>query len=233
MRSTHKKALSTIADHGSISRVAVRRTARAGLQSPDKQTAIAGRPVRLPLFLSLKGKKVLVVGGGNVAATKVLAILTTGAIVTLIAPRVIPAAMHEGITIIRRQFRATDLDGAWFVVAAATPAVNARVVRAADRRRIFVNSVDDSPNGSAHFSSVIRRGELVLALSTGGTAPAMACLMREAIEVLLPPEIDKWIAMAQVERKRWLRKQVPIARRVPLLAAAICKLYGANKRSRQ
>jgi uroporphyrin-III C-methyltransferase/precorrin-2 dehydrogenase/sirohydrochlorin ferrochelatase len=124
------------------------------------------------------------------------------------------------------------LDGAWFVVAAATPAVNARVARAANRRRIFVNAVDDPPNGTAHFASTIRRGDLIIALSTGGTAPAMARLLREALEVLLPPDIDKWMSMAHAERNRWLRRQVPMARRVPLLAAAICRLYGIRDHSR-
>ena len=188
--------------------------------------------LRLPLSLNLEGKKVVVVGGGHVAAAKVPAVIATGAIVTLVAPRIVPAAICDGMTIRRRRFRAADLDGAWFVVAAATPAVNARVARAANRRRIFVNAVDDPANGTAHFTSTIRRGNLVIALSTGGTAPAMARLLREALEVLLPPDMNKWMSTAQAERNRWLRKQVPMARRVPLLAAAICKLYGIDNHLR-
>jgi uroporphyrin-III C-methyltransferase / precorrin-2 dehydrogenase / sirohydrochlorin ferrochelatase len=199
---------------------------------PNRPRAGANRALRLPLSLSLEGKKVVIIGGGQVAASKVLAVVATGAIVTLVAPRIVATAIRDGMTILRRPFRAADLDGAWFVVAAATPAVNARVARAANRRRIFVNAVDDPSNGSAHFVSTIRRGDLVLTLSTGGTAPAMARLLREAIEVLLPPDLDRWMTMAQTERRRWLRSQIPMARRVPLLAAAICGLYGIGDRLR-
>jgi siroheme synthase-like protein len=206
-------------------------TTRADHKS-NKPAPSANRASRLSLSLSLQGKKVVVVGGGNVAAAKVPSIIATGAIVTLVAPRVVTAAIHDGMTILRRPFYASDLDGAWFVVSAATPAVNRRVARAANRRRIFVNAVDDSPNGSAHFTSTIRRGDLVLALSTGGMAPAMARLLREAIEDLLPSDFDKWMSTALAERKRWLRKQVPMARRAPLLAAAICRLYGIGNPSR-
>jgi uroporphyrin-III C-methyltransferase / precorrin-2 dehydrogenase / sirohydrochlorin ferrochelatase len=205
---------------------------RAG-QIPQKLMSSVKQTLRLPLSLSLERKKVVVVGGGQVAAAKVPAVIATGAIVTLVAPRIVPTAICEGMTILRRRFRAADLDGAWFVVAAATPAVNARVARAANRRRIFVNAVDDPPNGTAHFTSTIRRGDLVIALSTGGTAPAMARLLREALEVLLPPDIDKWMSTAQAERNRWLRKQVPMTRRVPLLAEAICRLYGIDDHSRR
>src|SRR5512142_801423 len=82
---------------------------------------------RLPLFVDLSHKQVLVVGGGNVAASKLTALISAGALVTLVAPDVVPEAVREGVVIHRREFRATDVDGVWFVVAAATHEVNAQV----------------------------------------------------------------------------------------------------------
>jgi uroporphyrin-III C-methyltransferase/precorrin-2 dehydrogenase/sirohydrochlorin ferrochelatase len=181
---------------------------------------------RLPLFVDLRHKRVLVVGGGKVAASKLPSLLATGAQVTLVAPQVIPAAKADGVSIRRRCFRDADLDGVWFVIAAATPATNARVARAAKRRRVFVNAVDDPVNASAYFAATVKRGDFVLALSTTGTAPAMARLMREALEALLPEDIDEWLALAKGERERWLRDKIPMSDRLPLLVAAILARHG-------
>ena len=183
-------------------------------------------PTRLPLFVDLNRKRILVVGGGNVAASKLPTLLATGALVTLVAPQICPAALVVGVSIRRRPFRPSDLKGVWFVVAAATHAANAKVARAAERRRIFVNAVDDPTNGSANFAATIRRGDLVLAISTGGTVPAMARLMREALELLLPTDIEQWMSLGQSERERWLRERIPMNERLPLLAAAINRLHG-------
>jgi uroporphyrin-III C-methyltransferase/precorrin-2 dehydrogenase/sirohydrochlorin ferrochelatase len=180
---------------------------------------------RLPLFLSFNQRRVVVVGGGNVAAAKLPTLLSAGAVVTLIAPKVVPSALVPGVTVHRRHFRGDDLDGAWFVVAAATPSVNARVARAAARRRLFVNAVDNPENASAFFAGIVRRGDFTLALSSGGRSPALVRLLREAIEDLLPKELDTWLNMARVERQQWLRNQTPINNRVPILAAAIGRLY--------
>jgi uroporphyrin-III C-methyltransferase/precorrin-2 dehydrogenase/sirohydrochlorin ferrochelatase len=180
----------------------------------------------MPLFVDLSGRRVLVVGGGNVAVSKLPALLSAGALVSLVAPDINPGAMRDGVAIHRREFRASDVDGVWFVLAAATHDVNAQVARAAEERRVFVNAVDDPSNGSAYFAATIRRGDFVLAISTGGTAPALARLMREALEQVLPVDIEAWISLAQTERVRWMRERIPMAERFPLLAAAIMKLYG-------
>jgi uroporphyrin-III C-methyltransferase/precorrin-2 dehydrogenase/sirohydrochlorin ferrochelatase len=131
-----------------------------------------------------------------------------------------------GIEVIRRQFRAQDLDGAWLAVAAATPSVNTEVARAAAHRHIFINAVDDPENASALFGGVVRRGNVTLAISTGGCAPGLVRLLREALDDLLPLDIIAWIELARSERQQWLRRQTKMADRVPLLAAAISRLYG-------
>ena len=117
----------------------------------------------LPLFLNLAGRRVVLVGGGPVAAAKLQQLLAAGASVFVVAPDPVPvianaaASGAAGITIVRRTFTPGDLDGAWLAIAAATPDVNRAVAEAAEERRIFVNAVDDPVNASAYLSGVIRR----------------------------------------------------------------------------
>jgi siroheme synthase-like protein len=181
--------------------------------------------LRLPLFLDLAGKQVVVVGAGAIASTKVTTLLATGASVTIVAPWVSPALAHTKAAIVNRRFRASDLDGAWLAVAAATPSVNSRVVRAAHARHIFADSASDANRASAHFASTLRRGQLTVAVSTSGMVPALSRLVRQSLEELLPHELDEWLEVAAVERLRWQRAKTPYRNRVPLLARAIGKLY--------
>ena len=180
---------------------------------------------RLPLFVTLNQRRVVVVGGGKVAASKLPSLLSAGAAITLIAPSIVPEASLAGIAIHKRPFREQDLDGAWFVVAAATPLFNAKVARAAGRRRLFINTVDDPNNASAFFGGVVNRGNITLAISSGGCAPGLVRLLREAIDDLLPNDLVEWLEMARAERQQWLRQRVKLTDRVPLLAAAIGRLY--------
>jgi len=181
--------------------------------------------VSLPVFLSLRGRRVLVVGGGPVAASKLSTLLSVGAAITLVAPKIVADAERAGVTLRRRVFREPDLDGVWFVVAAATPWVNASVARAAARRRIFVNAVDDPNHASAFFGGVVRRGDVTLAISSGGRVPGLVRLLREALADLLPDDLAEWVEIAKSERINWLRQRTKVSERVPLLAAAIGRLY--------
>jgi uroporphyrin-III C-methyltransferase/precorrin-2 dehydrogenase/sirohydrochlorin ferrochelatase len=114
-------------------------------------------------------------------------------------------------------------------VAAATSSVNAKVARAAASRRIFVNAIDDPENASAFFGGIVQRGKIMLAISSGGCAPGLVRLLREAIDDLLPKDLTAWVELAISERQLWLRQQTKIADRVPLLAAAITRLYARNQ----
>src|SRR5689334_1610984 len=105
-------------------------------------------PELLPLFLKLSGRRVLLVGGGPVAASKLQQLLTAGADVLVVAPEVAVSIERADVRIKRRAFEPRDLDGVWLVVAAATPAVNRDVAAEAEQRRIFVNAVDDPANAS-------------------------------------------------------------------------------------
>jgi uroporphyrin-III C-methyltransferase/precorrin-2 dehydrogenase/sirohydrochlorin ferrochelatase len=177
-----------------------------------------------PVFLKLAGRRVLVVGGGTVAASKISGLLAAGASVVAVAPDIRPE-IAGAVDAYRREFRADDLDGAWLVVAAATPAVNRAVAQAAEARGVFVNAVDDPPNASAYLGGVVRRAGVTLAISTDGQAPALAGLLREALEAVLPADLDRWVAEARAIRPRWLADRVPMTDRRPQLLRALNALY--------
>jgi uroporphyrin-III C-methyltransferase / precorrin-2 dehydrogenase / sirohydrochlorin ferrochelatase len=178
-----------------------------------------------PAFLKLTGRRVVVVGGGPVGASKIEGLLAAGADVTVIAPDVVSAIAAAAVKIERRPFEPADLDGAWFVVAAAPPAVNQAVRVAADARHVFVNAVDDPPNATAYLGGVVRKSGVTLAISTDGRAPALAGLLREGLETLLPDDINAWLEVSRRERENWKRDGVPMTARRPLLLAAINRLY--------
>jgi uroporphyrin-III C-methyltransferase/precorrin-2 dehydrogenase/sirohydrochlorin ferrochelatase len=164
----------------------------------------------LPVFLKLAGRRVLLVGDDAVATAKREMLLRFGADVAVVSPQ---------------RFQPSDLDGAWLVVAAATPEVNRAVAEAADARHVFVNAVDDPPNASAYLGGVIQRSGITIAISTNGEAPALAGLLREGIEALLPEDLERWTACAQDQRRAWKAEGVPMAARRPKLAEALKELY--------
>ncbi|MGN6104006.1 MAG: precorrin-2 dehydrogenase/sirohydrochlorin ferrochelatase family protein [Kofleriaceae bacterium] len=178
-----------------------------------------------PVFLKLTDLPVVIVGGGAVAASKLAGVLAAGARVTVIAPRIDPAIQARVATVIERAFEPADLDGARWVIAAATPEVNRQVAEAAAARGLFVNAVDDPRAATAYLGGVVRRGDIELAISTGGLAPALTGLLREALDALLPAELDRWLETAVHERARWRRDRVPIAERRPALLRALDRLY--------
>jgi uroporphyrin-III C-methyltransferase/precorrin-2 dehydrogenase/sirohydrochlorin ferrochelatase len=170
---------------------------------------------------------VVVVGGGPVAASKLQGLLDAGARVTVIAPEVVDEIRSHGVRVERRPFAPADLDGAWFVVAAATPAVNRAVAQAAEERHVFVNAVDDPPSASAYLGGVVRKAGVTFAISTDGRAPALAGLLREGLERVLPDDLDAWHERARAERDAWRRAGVPYAARRPRLLAALNEIYAA------
>lgn len=181
-----------------------------------------------PLFLKLAGRSVLVVGGGAMAASKIAPLLRAGAAVRVVAPEVRPEIAWSGVPVERRPFASSDLDGVWLVVAAATPEVNRAVAAEAERRRVFVNAVDDPSTASAYAGGVVRRGGVTVAISTDGRAPALAGLLREGIEALLPEQLDAWVERAEGLRARWKAEGVPMPERRPRLLAALNELYGCE-----
>src|SRR5262249_32969151 len=144
----------------------------------------------LPLFLNLAGRDVLLVGGGAVATAKLRALRAAGARGHVVAPEVAEEIGERGVQSSARACVSADLDGVWLAVAAATPDVNREVAIAAEARRIFVNAVDDPPNASAYLSGVVRRAGVTIAVSTEGAAPALTSLLRQALDAMLPEDLE-------------------------------------------
>ena len=184
-----------------------------------------------PVFLKLAGRRVVVVGGGPVAASKLQGLIEAGADVTVVAPDIVEEIRRRGVAIEQRPFAPGDLDGAWLVVAAANPAVNRAVAAAAEARRVFVNAVDDPPSASAYLGGVVRKGGVTFAISTDGQAPALAGLLREGLERVLPDDLEAWHDRARAVRVGWLREGVPFAARRPRLLAALNDLYSGRERA--
>ena len=182
-----------------------------------------------PVFLKLHGRPVVIVGGGTVAAGKLEGLLAAGARVTVVAPEIRPALERPGVTLVRRGFVPGDLDGAWYVVAAAPAAVNREVGVAAEQRRVFVNAVDDPAHATAYLGGVVRRDGVTIAISTDGRAPALAGLLREALDAWLPGELDEWLAAADDARRAWRDGRVPMEQRRPQLLETLNRLYEARK----
>jgi uroporphyrin-III C-methyltransferase/precorrin-2 dehydrogenase/sirohydrochlorin ferrochelatase len=178
-----------------------------------------------PVFLKLDGRRVLLVGGGRVAAGKLRALLDARANVTVVAPVIAPEIASAPVSTARRAFQAGDLDGVCYVVAAAPREVNAEVAREAGARGLFVNAVDDVENASAFAGAVLRRSGVIVAVSTDGHAPALAGLLREGLDALLPDDLDEWMTCARDARRRWLADGVPMELRRPLLLDALMALY--------
>jgi uroporphyrin-III C-methyltransferase/precorrin-2 dehydrogenase/sirohydrochlorin ferrochelatase len=157
-----------------------------------------------PLFLDIAGKPVLLVGGGEVAARKFALLREAGARVTVVSPELgeeLQSALAEGaITHLARPFAASDLEGVWLAVAATNDrSVNSRVSEVAEGARIPCNVVDDRELSSFIMPAIIDRSPVQIAISTGGTSPVLARLIRERLETLLDSSLGPLAAFAD----RW------------------------------
>jgi len=150
------------------------------------------------MFVKLKGRRVVVVGGGEIAAGKLDALLQAGAKVTVVSPAVnsqVSSLVKEGkIEWREREFAQEDLDGAFLAIAATSvPSVNESVYRAADWRGLLCNAVDDIEHCHFYYGSVVQRGDLQIAISTNGKSPALAQRLRKELEAQFGDEYEAWI----------------------------------------
>ena len=140
-----------------------------------------------PLFVDLRNKKVVVVGGGGVAERKVQGLLSAGAHVKLVSPEVTEAlgemASDGLVDYVPRTFVPEDLDRAWLVIAATDDTdVQELVYKESSSQRIFCNVIDQPEFCSFIVPSIVRRGDLCLSISTGGRSPALAQRLRREFE---------------------------------------------------
>lgn len=159
----------------------------------------------LPLFAALKDRPVLVIGGGEVAARKILLLRRAGAKVRIVAQQ-LSAELAELvdqqlIEWLATEFDETQIDPVFLVIAATDDKeLNLRVFAAADIRQRLVNVVDNPPLCSFIFPSIVDRSPLLVAISSGGTAPVLARLLREKIEALLPTNLGRMAQTASFWR---------------------------------
>lgn len=155
-----------------------------------------------PVFLNLRGRRCLVVGGGRVARRKVEGLLEAGAEVTVVAPACVP--MPPGAHIEQRAFQPEDVTGVMLVFAATDdPAVNAAVAQDADARGIPVNVADDAERCSMLIPAVVRRGALRIAVSTGSASPALAQELRKELEAHYGQEYGELVELLGELRREW------------------------------
>ncbi len=152
----------------------------------------------LPVFLRLEGRRCLVVGAGAVALAKIESLREAGAAITVVAPRagadVSRLARSGALVWHERVFRPADLDGVFLVIAATNASdVNRTVYEEARRHSVLCNAVDDPPNCDFYFGSVVRRGDLQVAISTTGESPALAQRLRREIDAQLPQNLGPWL----------------------------------------
>jgi siroheme synthase-like protein len=153
-----------------------------------------------PVLLELEGRRAVVVGELAVAAGKVDGLLAAGATVTVVAPGPAAAldrlAAEPGVTVRRRGYRPGDLTGAFLCVAGLDdPAERSAVAAEARAAGVLVNVMDDVPNCDFAAPAVVRRGDLVVAVGTGGRAPALASRLRAELGERFGPE---WVELVEL-----------------------------------
>jgi len=145
-----------------------------------------------PVFLDLRGRRAVVIGGGAVAEQKVLGLLSAGAHVTVVSPETTPRlaelAAAGGIDLRRRPYRSGDLAGAWLAIAGTDDrAANAQVWAEAEREGVLLNAVDDLDHCSFIAPAIHREGDITVAVSTSGKSPALAARLRQRVARLIGP----------------------------------------------
>ena len=171
-----------------------------------------------PIFLSLQGKRCLVVGGGEVATRKVRGLLEAGGLVTVVSPVLTEAlaelVQEDAIRYEARAFRDDDVRGCALVIGATDqPAVHEAVYEASQRHRVWVNIVDVPEACDFIAPAIVRRGALQIAISTSGHSPTLAKRIRQQLEEQYGPEYAELLDWLGQERAR-IRRQVddPTAR---------------------
>lgn len=164
-------------------------------------------------LIGLDRRRTVVVGGGSIATRKVTGLLEAGARVTVISPTLtseLKTLAEAGrITVIERPYRQGDLVDALLVIAATDDlAVNEAVWQEAEQRGCLVNVVDDPPHCNFILPAIVRRGEVTVAISTGGASPALARRLREWLETLIGPEYGD-LATLLGELRPELRSRYP------------------------
>ena len=166
-----------------------------------------------PVYIELREQPCVVIGGGKIADGKVEGLLAAQANVTVISPD-LTAHLRElveekKITYLARAYQPGDLTGAFMVICATDQAeINHQVWQEASANRQLVNVVDDTPRCNFIAPSILRKGDLTIAISTSGKAPALAVRLKERLQRELGPEYERFLELAGDLRE-------PLARHIP------------------
>lgn len=167
-----------------------------------KRHSLRGYPVNL----LVRGRHCVVVGAGRIAARKIDALLDAGALVHVVAPKLggdVRALRDAGrVTVAEREFEASDLDGAWLATTATDdPHVNRAVFDAGEARRVWVNAADDPVHCSFTLMSVVRRGDVVVTVGTGGRSPALSAWLKARLAADIDPAYGQLLELLAEARE--------------------------------
>jgi precorrin-2 dehydrogenase/sirohydrochlorin ferrochelatase len=170
------------------------------------------------MMVKLKGRKCVVVGAGKVAEGKIDGLLADGAEISVVSPRATARIQKQARAGIlqwqRRGFSASDVEGAFLVVAATNSSqTNSKIFQACRKRGILCNAVDDPENCDFFYPAIVRRGALQIAISTHGFSPALASRLRQELEQQFGPEWEDWLEEIGDQRREILRQDGPAARK--------------------
>lgn len=175
-----------------------------------------------PIYLKLAGRRCLVVGAGKISEGKVAGLIRAGAKVHVVAPRgtrqIKQWHKQKKLCWQRREFRPGDLEGVLLVVAATdSPKLHKHIFREARARDVFCNVVDVPSLCDFYYPAVVRRGNLQIAISTGGSSPSLAKRLREELESVFGPEYEAWLRVLSRKRRKILGKGMSVSARMDQL----------------
>lgn len=164
-----------------------------------------------PVFFDLTQRPCVVIGGGPVAERKVAGLVEAGATVTVISPRLTERLrqwIHEGVVqYVARGYQFGDLSGFFLAfVTTGNPAVDATIFADGRAAGVLINSADDPTHCDFFLPAVIRRGDLAIAVSTGGASPALARTVREELQEIVGEEYTTLVEIAAATRVEVLRR---------------------------
>jgi precorrin-2 dehydrogenase/sirohydrochlorin ferrochelatase len=176
-----------------------------------------------PLILNLTNRLAVVVGGGSVGRRKASAVLSAGGRVRLLCLEPRPANMDNShLDWIKEAYAPHHLDGASLVFAAAPADVNARVVADARTRGLWVNAASEPSEGDFFLPAIVRRGDFLLAISTGGAAPLLAQTVRTRLETEFDAAFGVWVELL-AELRPQVMERIADAEARKLVLTRLCQ----------
>ena len=175
-----------------------------------------------PMFLKLEGKRCLVIGAGKVGEPKIASLIDTGALIQVVALEATDAvkiwAQQGKIELNLRAYAPEDLHGIFLaVIATASRELNVSIYSEAQLRGILCNVVDDPEYCDFYYPALVRRGDLQIAISTGGQSPSLAQKLRQQLERQYGEEYSGWVAELGATRRFVLASNLAPERKKELL----------------